>query len=76
MIYGDDEPRFESLPPPQVPRGEVIDELYDAVLHGRAPVHDGAWGLATMEICFALLRSSREKREIALQNQIGLPHRP
>lgn len=76
MIYGDDEPRFESLPPPQVPRGEVIDELYDAVLHGRAPVHDGAWGLATMEICFALLRSSHEKREIALQNQIGLPHRP
>ena len=32
MIYGDDEAPLEPLPPPRVPRAEVIDELYDAVV--------------------------------------------
>ena len=65
-IYGDDEKRFEALPPPQTPRGEVIDELYRAVMQDKPPLHDGAWGRATMEACLALLQSAREGREIAL----------
>ena len=39
---------------------------YEAVVNGRAPQHDGRWGLATMEVCMALLRSSRERQEIVL----------
>ena len=35
-----------------VPRAEVIDELYDAVVHGKAPLHDGAWGMATSRSCW------------------------
>lgn len=66
MIYGDDAIHFEPVPPPTVPRVEVIDELYDAVFRGRAPRHDGAWGLATMAVCFAMLQSARENREIAV----------
>ena len=66
MIYADGEQRLESLPPPDVPRVEVIDELYDAVANGRAPLHDGEWALATLEVCLAMLRSAREGREIAL----------
>lgn len=72
MIYGDDAARFEALPPPRVPRGEVIDALCDAVFENRAPVQSGAWGLATMEICLAMLQSAREGREIALQHQVGV----
>lgn len=65
-IYGDREKRFENLPPPAVPRAGVIDELYAAVVEGKPPLHDGAWGLATVEVCLAMLRSAREGKEIAL----------
>jgi len=49
-----------------VQRAEVIDELYAAVVDGRPPLHDGPWAAATMEVCFAMLRSAREQREIEL----------
>jgi phthalate 4,5-cis-dihydrodiol dehydrogenase len=72
VIYGDRERRFEELEPPRVPRSEVIDELYDAIFAGKTPLHGGAWALATMEVCFAILQSSREAREISLSHQCGL----
>ncbi len=65
-IYGDDIRRFESLPPPPFPRAEVIEEFYAAVVEGRPPLHNGEWGMATMEICLAMRRSAREQREILL----------
>jgi phthalate 4,5-cis-dihydrodiol dehydrogenase len=49
-----------------VPRAEVIDELYEAVVDGRAPLHDGQWAMATLEVCLAMLRSSRERKDVAL----------
>jgi len=71
LIYGDSEVRAESLPPPTIPRREVIDELYGALVHGRRPHHSGEWALATTEVCLALLQSAREAREIALQHQLA-----
>jgi len=73
MIYGDEGERLDPLPPPPVPRAEVIDELYDAVIHGKPPVHSGEWGLATTEVCLAILRSAAEGREVGLSEQVGLP---
>jgi phthalate 4,5-cis-dihydrodiol dehydrogenase len=69
MIYGDEARRFEPLPPPDVPRAEVIDELHAAVTRGVAPLHSGEWGLATAEICLALLESARSGRDVALKHQ-------
>jgi phthalate 4,5-cis-dihydrodiol dehydrogenase len=69
MIYEDFARRLDPLPPPTIPRGEVIDELYDAIVLGRPPLHDGAWGLATLEVCLALLRSAQEGRDVALPHQ-------
>ena len=66
MIYGGGEPRFEPLEPPALPRVEVIDELYAAVVEGKAPRHDGAWGRSTLEVCLAILASAREHREFRL----------
>ena len=66
MIYADDERRMEALPAPAIPRVEVIDELYGAIVEGREPLHSGEWAMATMEVCCALLRSAREAREITL----------
>ncbi len=73
MIYGDTEQRLDPLPAPEVPRAEVIDELYGAIVEGRAPPHSGEWALATMEVCLAILRSAREQKEVTLQNQIAWP---
>ena len=72
MIYGDEETRFEALPQPAIPRVDVIDELYAAVVDGRAPLHDGRWSMATLEVCLGILQSAREGREIALRHQVGV----
>jgi phthalate 4,5-cis-dihydrodiol dehydrogenase len=66
MIYDDRSQRTETLPPPRIPRVEVIDELYEAVVDAKAPLHSGEWAMATLEVCLAILRSSREGREVAL----------
>jgi phthalate 4,5-cis-dihydrodiol dehydrogenase len=73
MIHERGAARLDPLPPPGVPRAEVIDELYDAVVRGRPALHDGTWGLATLEVCLAMLQSAREDREIALAHQVGVP---
>ncbi len=72
MIDGDDERSFEALPSPAFARAEVIDELADALLLGRPPLHSGAWGLATTEICLAMLASSRGGQEVVLRHQGGI----
>ncbi len=69
IVYGDDAARTELLGKPQVPRAEVIDELVAAVADGVAPLHDGAWGLATLEACLAMLDSARSGLEVALTRQ-------
>ena len=65
-LYTDQEKHLERIAAPSVPRAGVIDELYAAVVEGKPPLHDGAWGLATVEVCLAMLRSAREGKEIAL----------
>jgi len=61
------------LPTDKSPRDLVLDELYDALGEKRAPIHDGAWGLANLEVCLAAIESSESGREIALQYQVPLP---
>ncbi len=73
MVYGDAERSLHKVPVPPVPRAEVVDELYDAVVHARPPLHSGQWALATLEVCLAVLRSAEQRTEIALAHQIGIP---
>jgi phthalate 4,5-cis-dihydrodiol dehydrogenase len=65
-IYADGERRLEPLPAPRIHRVEVIDELYDAVVNGRRPLHGGEWASATLEVCLALLASARRGKEVRL----------
>jgi phthalate 4,5-cis-dihydrodiol dehydrogenase len=73
MIYQNGAARLEPLPPPTVPRAEVIDEIYRAVVDGVPPLHDGPWGTATVEVLLGMLRSAREGRDIALTRQLAAP---
>jgi phthalate 4,5-cis-dihydrodiol dehydrogenase len=69
IVYGDRETTFHPSLPPTVPRQGVIDELWGAVVEGRPPLHSGEWGLANLEVCLAILRSSAEGREIDLRTK-------
>jgi len=44
-------------------------ELYDAIEENREPFLDAAWGKGTLEICAAIVESSKQKREIQLEHQ-------
>src|SRR6266567_3937161 len=69
MVYGDTGVRLEPLPKPDVPRAEVIDELYGAVVRGQHPLHGGRWAMATLAVCLAILQSAQERRDVALVHQ-------
>jgi phthalate 4,5-cis-dihydrodiol dehydrogenase len=71
MICQHGSARLDPLVAPRVPRVEVIDELHDAVVAGKPPLHDGTWAMATLEACLAILQSSREGREIMLSHQVA-----
>ncbi len=70
-VYGDADRTVEELPVSAVPRVEVIDEAYAAVMHGVLPLHDGTWSLATLEVCLAILESARGGREVVLRHQVA-----
>src|SRR5215470_15710826 len=35
-----------------------LDELYDALVYGKPVLHSGRWGLATLEVCLAIMQSA------------------
>jgi phthalate 4,5-cis-dihydrodiol dehydrogenase len=69
MVYKDGVGTLDPLPPPVIPRVEVIDELCDAVVERISPRHGGQWAMGTLEVCLAMLRSNRESREIGFRHQ-------
>jgi phthalate 4,5-cis-dihydrodiol dehydrogenase len=73
MIYQNGAARLEALAPPAVPRGEVLDELYRAVVNGETPLHDGPWAMATLEVVLGILRSARDGSDVKLRHQVGVP---
>ena len=70
-IYRDAEQEFVSCPF-RHPRADVMDGLWSAVRENRPPPQTGEWGLATLEICHAILESARFGSSINLKHQIGL----
>lgn len=49
---------------------EVVDELYQGVIHGKPLLHDARWARATVEVCLAILESAGQRREIELHHQV------
>jgi phthalate 4,5-cis-dihydrodiol dehydrogenase len=43
----------------------------DEAIRGRAPVHSGQWGLATLEACLGLHESSRTGAPVTLHHQVA-----
>jgi phthalate 4,5-cis-dihydrodiol dehydrogenase len=53
-------------------RGE-LEELYNAVVLDKPIRHTGPWGMATLEVCLAIMQSAKERREIILSHQVPAP---
>lgn len=51
-------------------RSAEVIELRDALAAGRTVFPDGKWGRATLEVCLAILESSRQRRDIHLCRQV------
>jgi phthalate 4,5-cis-dihydrodiol dehydrogenase len=58
---------------PLTGRSAELDELYEAVVNDRPVRHSGQWGMATLEVCLAIMQSARERREIFLSHQVKAP---
>ena len=70
LIYGDTEKREIPLGKELRGRGAELMDLYDGVVHGKPIFHDGRWGMATLEVCLAIIDSSRQKSEIRMTRQV------
>ena len=71
-IYAD-ERRFEPAPQTADPRTPVLDALVGAVRDGIEPVQTGRWGLASLEVCHAILQSARSGAPVELTRQVAVP---
>jgi phthalate 4,5-cis-dihydrodiol dehydrogenase len=56
-----------------VQRRAELEELYNAIFNGAPLWHDGTWGLATLEVCLALVESARTRQEVRLTRQVSMP---
>jgi phthalate 4,5-cis-dihydrodiol dehydrogenase len=48
---------------------ELIHQFYQSIFTGRTLIHDGRWGKANLEMCLAVLESSKHKKEVRLTHQ-------
>jgi len=74
LVYGDEGVREVPVSGAAASRNSELQELYDAVVEDRPVYHDGRWGMATLEVCLAIMQSARERREIVLSHQSPTAH--
>ena len=58
---------------PVAGRSAELDELYGAVVEAKPIEHSGAWGMATLEVCLAIMQSAEQRKEILLRHQVKAP---
>jgi phthalate 4,5-cis-dihydrodiol dehydrogenase len=73
LVYGDDGVKDVPLPEGGASRRGELEELYNAVVLNKPIRHTGRWGMATLEVCLAVMQSARERKEIFLSHQIPAP---
>ena len=70
-IHTRDGMRIEPVSAERSPRELLLDELRDAIAGVRPPVHDGAWAMASLELCLGVMESAKIGREVALSHQVA-----
>jgi phthalate 4,5-cis-dihydrodiol dehydrogenase len=69
LVYTADGLREVPVPLDRSPRDRVLDEWHAAITGAAPALHDGRWGLATLEVCVAALASSAQGSEVRLHEQ-------
>lgn len=70
-LYGHEERRFLPAPEGRAPRAPLVDALWAALREGGQPDQTGAWGLASLELCHAILRSAATGAPVTLCHQVA-----
>jgi phthalate 4,5-cis-dihydrodiol dehydrogenase len=74
LIYGEDGKREISLQDEMRGRAAELMDLYHGVVHGKPIFHDGNWGMATLEVCLAMIDSAEQRRELVMSRQVPMPN--
>ena len=72
-IYGDAGTTEVPLTETRGAYAPEFHELYDALVYGKPVLHSGRWGLATLEVCLAIMQSATAHRDIPMQHQVAVP---
>ena len=72
MVYGDAAQWEVPVPADRDGRHGIVSQLYDALVNDRAPLADGRWGKATLEVLLAVLQSGKERKEVFLSHQCAM----
>ena len=72
-FYGDEKRQFLPAPTTRAPRTPVIDALWQAIRHDQPPRQSGEWGLASLEICHAILNGAKTGGTVSLLHQNMAP---
>jgi phthalate 4,5-cis-dihydrodiol dehydrogenase len=72
-IYGDTGTAEVPLTETRGAYAPELDELYDALVYSKPVLHSGRWGLATLEVCLAIMQSAAGHRDILMQYQVAVP---
>ncbi|MCC3305252.1 Gfo/Idh/MocA family protein [Sneathiella sp. HT1-7] len=75
-IYGEDHIRSEPVLPVIGRRSNVLSALWGLVRENKAPVQDGRWGHATLEVCHGILSSGRSGEVQIMREQVPVPGYP
>ncbi len=71
-VYGDRDRRFIPAPTLDNPRSTIVDALVEAVRNDTPPVQTGEWGLASLEVCHAILASAKTGKLVNLIKQVAV----
>ncbi len=72
-VYDDNGVEDIAVPDATNVRRAELTELYNAVVHGDPVYHSGAWGMATLEVCLAMMASSEQQQELTMHHQVPTP---
>lgn len=72
LIHGDDGVKEVPLTKELRGRAAELMDLYNGVVHGNTIFHDGRWGMATLEVCLAIVQSGEERKEIRMVRQVPM----
>ena len=71
FVYAGGTRREIEVPLKPGPRERVLTEWRAAIDGSAEPLHDGAWGLANLELCVAAIASSQQGRQVELHEQVA-----